>query len=332
MAVGLDPPSVGGGTEAGIQPHIRAIGWVRGETFKVESETADLWQPTWNDNQIVLAAAIHTPDSNVGPLEGTATESWSLGIVEQSQGKGCCGLWRDGLRGCEGGDCGGKCLWRKDRQPWKQGSTAESRIGGGAITIATLPPQASIGSWTIESLAHQTPDALNYRVGAHPGCPFKCLSCQTIEKEPREGSPSKCLNERSYRETLAKEAFWLPATRGSKKDSNRAITPEVEVVCVPAHLALSGSPQAKQLYHLHAELSLGQCCHRQKKTCIHVCRVTLVVSNSLQPYRLWPAGFSVREPKQLHHLHIWPSQRQTQVLQGSLRSKPQWTTHMQRWK
>ena len=34
----------------------------------------------------------------------------------------------------------------KAEQPWKQGSTAESRIGGGAITIATLPPQASIGS------------------------------------------------------------------------------------------------------------------------------------------------------------------------------------------
>ena len=33
------------------------------------------------------------------------------------------------------------------------------------------------------------------------------------------------------------------------------------------------------------------------------------------------------QPKQLHHFHTWPSQGQTQVLQGSLRSKPQWTTH-----
>ena len=33
-------------------------------------------------------------------------------------------------------------------------------------------------------------------------------------------------------------------------------------------------------------------------------------------------------PKQLHYLHTWPSQEQTQVLQGSLRSKSQWTTHM----
>ena len=37
-------------------------------------------------------------------------------------------------------------------------------------------------------------------------------------------------------------------------------------------------------------------------------------------------------PKQLHYLHTWPSQEQTQVLQGSLRSKSQWKTHMQRWK
>jgi len=41
-------------------------------------------------------------------------------------------------------------------------------------------------------------------------------------------------------------------------------------------------------------------------------------------------------PKQLHHLYTWPSQGQTQVLQGSLRSnsgqQPQWTTHMQSWK
>ena len=37
-------------------------------------------------------------------------------------------------------------------------------------------------------------------------------------------------------------------------------------------------------------------------------------------------------PKQLHHLHTWPSLGQTQVLQGSLKSKLQWKTHMQKWK
>ena len=39
----------------------------------------------------------------------------------------------------------------------------------------------------------------------------------------------------------------------------------VEAVRVPAHLAPPGSLQAKQLYHLHTQLSLGQSCHRQKK-------------------------------------------------------------------
>ena len=88
MLVGLDLPLAGEGTEAGVRsPH-----WgncrVRGETFKAESETADLWQPKWNENQIVLASDIHIPDRDAGPLEGAVAGSWSLGIVEQSQG--CC--------------------------------------------------------------------------------------------------------------------------------------------------------------------------------------------------------------------------------------------------
>ena len=58
--------------------------------FKAESETADMWQLKLNENQSVLAAAIHTPDRDAGPLEGAAAGGWSLGIVEQSQGEGCC--------------------------------------------------------------------------------------------------------------------------------------------------------------------------------------------------------------------------------------------------
>ena len=70
-------------------PDMGATVWIRGETFKAESETADLWQPKWNENQTVLAAAIHTLDRDTGPLEGTRAGSCSLGIVEQSQGEGC---------------------------------------------------------------------------------------------------------------------------------------------------------------------------------------------------------------------------------------------------
>ena len=169
----------------GSNPHIRAIVWIRGETFKAESETADVRQPKWNENQTVLAAAIHSLDRDIDTLEGAAAGSWSLGIVEQSQGEGCSWLWRDGLRGCEGNACGGKA-----RRPWKQGDTAESCTAGGANTIACLSQHASIGSWTIESLAHQMLDALNYRVGPHPECPFKCLMCQpNYRVGPQPGGP-----------------------------------------------------------------------------------------------------------------------------------------------
>ena len=58
---------------------------------------------------------------------------------------------------------------------------------------------------------------------------------------------------------------------------------------------------------------------------------------------VFPAALAMNSPeylvlpeplqhKQLYHFHTWPSLGQTQVLQGSLRSKPYWTTHMQRWK
>ena len=79
-----------GKLKQGSNSHLRAIVWVRGETFKAESEAADLSQPKWNDNQTVLASAIHTLDRDAGPLEGAVAGSWSLGIVGQSQGEGCC--------------------------------------------------------------------------------------------------------------------------------------------------------------------------------------------------------------------------------------------------
>ena len=37
-----------------------------------------------------LAVAIHAPDRDAGPPKGTVARSWSLGIVEQSQGGGFC--------------------------------------------------------------------------------------------------------------------------------------------------------------------------------------------------------------------------------------------------
>ena len=42
------------------------------------------------ENLTVLPTAIHTPDRDADPLEGAEAGSWILGIVEQSQGEGCC--------------------------------------------------------------------------------------------------------------------------------------------------------------------------------------------------------------------------------------------------
>ena len=49
----------------------------------------------------------------------------------------------------------------------------------------------------------------------------------------------------------------MPAPRGLKKDSDRALTPATEAARVPAHLMPPGSPEAKQLHRLHAQLSVG---------------------------------------------------------------------------
>ena len=140
------------------------------------------------------------------------------------------------------------------------------------------------------------PDAPVYRVGPQPGGPLYVPDVLNNREGPQAREPSKCLNGQSYGERLAKEAFWLPAIRGSKKDSDRAITPAVEVVCVPAHLVPPGSLQTKQLCHLHAQLSLGQSCHRQKKkSFVYACRITSVTSTLCNPVDCGLPGFSVRE-------------------------------------
>ena len=57
---------------------------------------------------------------------------------------------------------------------------------------------------------------------------------------------------------------WWLLQRGSCKvqfvgrEDDRAINSAAEGVCVPAHLAPPGSPQAKLLCHLHAQLSWGR--------------------------------------------------------------------------
>ena len=128
-----------------------------------------------------------------------------------------------------------------------------------------------------------------------------CLTCGTTEKDPRQGSPLSAWMGRATEEDWPKRSSYRQLQEARKKDSDGAITP-VKAVYVPAQLALPGSPQAKQLCHLHAQLSLGQSCHRQKNLASMHAGDASVVSNSLQPCRLWPArilcqkvGFSKQE-------------------------------------
>ena len=113
---------------------------------------------------------------------------------------------------------------------------------------------------------------------------------------PQVREPSKCLNGQSYGERLAKEAFSGQLQEARKKDSDRAITPVAEAVRVPAHLAPPGSPQAKQLCHRHAQLSLGQSCHRQKKGLVSMRAGSLQSCLTLcNPVDRGLTSFSVRE-------------------------------------
>ena len=67
-----------------------------------------------------------------------------------------------------------------------------------------------------------------------------------------------------------------------------------EAVCVPPHLVPPGSPQAKQLCHLHAQLSLGQSCHRQKKILVAMHAGSLQLCPTLcDPVDCGLPGFSV---------------------------------------
>ena len=76
---------------------------------------------------------------------------------------------------------------------------------------ASLSPHACISSRTIERLAHQMPDSLNYRVGLQPGgttrVPLYVPDALNNGEGPQAREPSKCLNGQNYGERLAKETF-----------------------------------------------------------------------------------------------------------------------------
>ena len=86
--------------------------------------------------------------------------------------------------------------------------------------------------------------------------------CRTTEKDPRKESPLSAwrgkATERNGQRGL------LIAYKRLQKGLWQGITPAVEAVGVPDHVAPPGSPQAKQLQPLHTQPSVGQSRHRQE--------------------------------------------------------------------
>ena len=68
-----------------------------------------------------------------------------------------------------------------------------------------------------------------------------------------------------------------------KKDSDRAITPAAEAVCVPTHLVRLPPTQPPS----HSTLTGAKL--PQAKSCVYTCGNASLVSNSMQPCELWPA-------------------------------------------
>ena len=92
-----------------------------------------------------------------------------------------------------------------------------------------------------------------------------CLMHPKTEKDPRQGSPLSASTGRATEKDWAKSPSDHQLQEAQKKDSDRALTPVMEAVCVPAPLVPPVSLQAKHLCYLNAQLSPGQSCHRQKK-------------------------------------------------------------------
>ena len=112
---------------------------------------------------------------------------------------------------------------------------------------------------------------------------------------PQAREPFKCLNRQSCGERQVQEVFCSPVTRGSKKDSDRAITPAAEAIHVPAHLAPPGSLQAKQMATFTLDSHWGRAA-TDKKSLASMRTGSLRLCPTLcDPVVCGLPGFSVRE-------------------------------------
>ena len=73
----------------------------------------------------------------------------------------------------------------------------------------------------------------------------------------------------------------MPAARGSKKDSDKAIMLVVEAISVPVQLGATRVPAGQAAVSPSRSTLTGAELPQAKKSCIYTCRVTSVVSDSL---------------------------------------------------
>ena len=185
----------------------------------------------------------------------------------------------------------GRRLWwemplEESQAACKQGNTAESHLGGGAITIASLStcqhPQLNnreagpSNAWLTE-----------LRVGPQLGAPSVCLTCWATEKDQAR-EPSKGLNGRSYRGRLPKGPSDRQLQEARKKTLigpwllRRRQSVSLHTWCCQGHHKPSSCANFMLNSH-RGRTATG------KNSPVSTHRVTLVLSGPLQPSGLWPA-------------------------------------------
>ena len=124
---------------------------------------------------------------------------------------------------------------------------------------------------------------------------------------------------------LQAQSHWGGADTGKKKSCicvrKGASCP---TLCDPVDCGLPGFSVGGFSRQEHWSVLANTGCQTLLEHCISCCPSCQPPEDLVLPEPL--------QPKQLHHLHTWASLGQTRVLQGSLRSKPRRTNHMQRWK
>jgi len=145
-------------------------------------------------------------------------------------------------------------MWRKTRQPWRQGDTAESCMGGWSHHCS------------LSLLTHQHWQ-LNNRKRLQRGWLFKHLTRRAKEKDPSQGGHLSAWCTKQQRRTSQRGTLTTICQR-LEKDSDRTVVCGAEAVSVPTHFLPPGSPRFKQLCHLYIQSSMGQSCQRLEKTLI----------------------------------------------------------------